>query len=59
MRLRILGETKLKRDYLCPYCGKVAKHQGSLVEIIQDMDTGKQTAAFFCSFCKQEISAGQ
>lgn len=57
MRLRILGETKLKREYACPFCGKIAKPQGALVEIIQDMDTGFQTAVFFCQHCKQEISA--
>lgn len=55
MRLRILGEAKLKKDATCPYCKEIAKQQGSTVEIIQDMNTSEQYATFACDACKERI----
>jgi RNase P subunit RPR2 len=58
MRLRILGETKLKRDATCPYCKEIAKPKGTIVEVLQDMNTGKQYVSFPCNECKEMIMTG-
>jgi predicted RNA-binding Zn-ribbon protein involved in translation (DUF1610 family) len=55
MRLRILGETKTKTTFTCPYCKEVAIEQGKTIEVIQDMNTGEQYASFQCKECKEQI----
>ena len=58
-RIRVLGETKLKQDLVCPFCKKIAKNKGSIVEIVQDMNTGQQLAAVTCDFCKENLMVGE
>jgi uncharacterized protein with PIN domain len=55
MNLRIVGTTKLRKDAVCPYCKKIAKHAGGNVEIIVDTDTSKQFAHFPCPHCKEQL----
>jgi predicted RNA-binding Zn-ribbon protein involved in translation (DUF1610 family) len=55
MRLRILGETKTKKEFTCPYCKEVAIEKGKVIEVIQDMNTGEQYATFPCKECKEQI----
>jgi len=55
MRLRILGKTRIKKAAQCPYCKKEAGPAGTEVEIIQDMDTNTQYAAFSCRCCNEKL----
>jgi len=55
MRLRILGNVKLKRDAICPYCKKVAGEAGIGVEILQNMDDMQQYASFQCKHCHERL----
>lgn len=55
MRIRIIGETKTKKDFTCPYCKEVAIEKGKIVEIVQDMNTSTQYASFFCKECNEHI----
>jgi len=55
MRLRILGETKTKKEFTCPYCKEVAIDAGKTIEILQDMNTGEQFASFPCKECHEQI----
>jgi len=55
MNLRVAGETKLKRDAVCPYCKEVGKRAGGTVDIILDLDTNKQFAHFHCNNCKEDV----
>jgi len=55
MQLRIVGETKLKQDVMCPFCKNTGRKGGSVVEIIQDSDTNLQYASFTCLSCKENV----
>ncbi len=55
MRLRILGETKLRREVTCPYCKSIAAIKNQVIEIVEDMNTNTQYAAFHCLECKENI----
>jgi hypothetical protein len=59
MRLRVLGETKLNKDATCPYCKEIAATKGAIVEIVQDMNTGRQAASVCCKSCKEMITLKQ
>ena len=55
MNLQIVGTTKLRKDAQCPYCKKIAKQAGGNVEILTDVDTGKQFAHISCPHCKEQL----
>ncbi len=59
MNLRVVGEVKLKRDAMCPYCKDVGKQAGGKVEVIVNMDDQKQFAHFYCNSCKEDVMLAQ
>jgi len=59
MNLRVVGEVKLKRDAMCPYCKQVGKQSGGKVEVVVDMDVQKQFAYFHCNNCKEDVMLAQ
>lgn len=53
--LRVVGESKLNKDAPCPFCKEIGKPKGTVIEIIQDLESGRQYASFTCNNCHEPV----